>query len=123
VPVTIAGGNLDIVVFFKDKKGKRTQISIIELKRGSLVEKDIEQLEGYVKWATENLAQILKESDKKIEIDLVNNMSIIKPVIIGSGINKEALNRLSKYKLSSKKPIAVKYKLNKDKIDFEILFS
>lgn len=123
VPVTIAGGNLDIVVFLKDKKGNRTQISIIELKKGKLVEKDIGQLEGYVKWATENLSQILKESDKKIEIDLVNNMSIIKPIIIGAGINKKALDRLNKYKLPSKKPVAVKYKLNKSKIDFEILFS
>ena len=65
----------------------------------------------------------LKESNKKIDIDLVNNMSIIKPIIIGSGINQRALNRLSKYKLLSKKPVAVKYKLNKDKIEFEVLFS
>jgi len=123
VPVTIAGGNLDVVVFLKDKRGKRTQISIIELKKGVVVKKDIEQLEGYVKWATENLSQILKESDKKIDIDLVNNMSIIKPIIIGSGVNQKALDRLSEYKLSSKKPVAVKYKLNQDKMDFEILFS
>ena len=123
VPVTIAGGNLDIVVFLKDKNGKRNQISIIELKKGKLIEKDIEQLEGYIKWATENLAQILKENNKKIEIDLINNMSIIKPIIIGAGINQRALNKLGRYKLSSKKPIVVKYRLGKDKIDFEILFS
>ena len=121
VPVTIAGGNLDVVVFFKNKQGKRVQISIIELKKGIIVEKDIEQLEGYVKWATENLAQILKESNNKIEIDLINNMSIIKPIIIGSGINQRALNRLSRYNLMSKKPVAIEYKLNKNKIDFIIL--
>ena len=82
VPVTIAGGNLDIIVFLKNKDNEKKQISIIELKKGVVVEKDIEQLEGYVKWATENLSQILKENDKKIDIDLVNNISIIKPIII-----------------------------------------
>lgn len=122
VPVTIAGGNLDIVVFHQ-KNGKRYKISIIELKKGKIVEKDIEQLETYVKWATENLTQLLKEENSKIEIELLNRIEMIKPIIIGFGINESALNRLRSYSLKSQKPMAVKYSIDKDKIKFSLLYS
>ena len=123
VPVTIAGGNLDIVVFLKNKDGERAQISIIELKKGKILEKDIKQLERYVRWATENLSQFLRESKEKVVVEFINNMSIIRPIIIGSGINRKVLEKLKKYKLPSKKPLAIKYTLEQDKINFKILFS
>jgi hypothetical protein len=120
VPVTIAGGNLDIVVFHQ-KNGERYKISIIELKKGKITEKDVEQVETYVKWATENLTQIMIEKPSKVEIDLLNRMEMIQPIIIGFDITKSALERLRNYSLKSRPIIAVKYKIQNRSIKFELI--
>ncbi|RLF92571.1 hypothetical protein DRN50_08705 [Thermococci archaeon] len=120
VPITIAGGNLDLVVFHQ-KQGRRYKITIIELKKGKIVAKDVKQVETYVKWATENLTQVLDEKPNKVEIDLLNRREMIQPVVIGSGINSAALERLKGYSLKSKPILAVKYKIENKSIKFELV--
>ncbi len=112
VPVSIAGGNLDIVVFHKKKgSSERYKITIIELKRGRITEDDIKQLEDYVKWAAENLTKIIVEKHTKIEIDLETRLAMIQPIIIGKGIAESALQRCKNYTLNSRKPIVIEYDL------------
>lgn len=123
VPVSIAGGNLDIVVFHKDKNsGKRYKITIIELKKGIIKKGDIEQIENYVKWSAENLTKIIEEKPTKIEIDLKSKMDIVQPVIIGKGINNSAINKCKSYSLNSRRPIIIEYNL-KDYKDYKVNFN
>ena len=127
VPVSIAGGNLDIVVFHRKKdSGERYKITIIELKKGEIGKDDIEQLENYVKWAAENLTKVIAETPSKIEIDLLNKMDIVQPVIIGKGISESALEKCKDYSLKYSKLIVIieydldykNYKINFNRLTY-----
>lgn len=122
IPVTIAGGNLDIVVFHKKKNSdKRYKITIIELKKGEINKGDIEQMESYVKWAAENLTKVLAEKPTKIEIDLSTRMEMIQPVLIGKGISRSGIQGCRHYTLNHRKPILLSY--NIDHKNYRIEFS
>ncbi|MEO0127275.1 MAG: hypothetical protein ABIL44_05960 [candidate division WOR-3 bacterium] len=110
VPVSIAGGNLDIVVFHR-KNNKRYKITIIELKKGMVKQDDINQIKNYVKWAAENLTKIMIEKHRKIEIGLLSKMEMIQPIIIGKGIDHSALEGCKMYSLNSLRPILIQYDL------------
>jgi len=113
VPVSIAGGNLDIVVFHKKKEtGKRYKVTIIELKKGEIVKNDIEQVESYIKWSAENLTKTIEEKTQKIEIDLLSRLEIIQPVVIGKGISDSAIQKCKDYSLNYQKPIIIEYNLD-----------
>jgi len=122
VPVTIAGGNLDIVVFHRNKENnERYKITIIELKKGIITKDDVEQVENYIKWAYENLTRIILEKRRKLEIDLINKRDMIQSIIIGKDFNNNAIEKFKKYSFNKLKPILLKYNLNSihNRIKFE----
>lgn len=122
VPVSIAGGNLDVVVLHREKHAdSRYRITLIELKRGIINNMDVEQTENYVQWAFENLTKRIVEKPEKIEIDGQAGIRIIQPVIIGKGVSKNAADRCNQYRLPGPKPILVKYDV--DKANYRINFS
>lgn len=124
VPVSIAGGNLDIVVFHKRKNSnERYKITIIELKKGRISKSDLEQMDSYVKWTKENLTKRLIKTPIKMEISPNSNVEIIQPVIIGKGFCKSALQKYKDYGANQIKPILVTYNLDYEKyqVNFELL--
>ncbi len=113
VPVTVAGGNIDVLVYHTRKvnnKNIRYKISIIELKKDSIKnipsQADVIQLEEYVKWASKNLTN--------------NNLDVIQPIFIGKEIHPSAIERAKNYSLSLRKPIFVTYTIDNNTIKFEI---
>jgi len=122
VPVSIAGGNLDILVFHKRKDSNlRHKITIIELKKGKVAEDDIVQMESYVKWAFENLTKTLVEKPTKVEISLSTKEEIIQPVLIGKEISGPAIEKCKQYTLNQRKPILISYDL--DHKNYKVLFN
>ena len=109
VPVTIAGGNIDIMIYHKkklDNEDIRYKISIIELKKGIIKnttsEPNIIQIEEYVKWAAKNITK--------------GDMEMVQPILIGKKIDKSAKDRASTYSLSLRKPIFAEYTIEEKKI-------
>ncbi len=101
VPVNIAGGNIDILVFHKTNvlgKNYRYKISLIELKKSGINEDSVKQIETYVKWASENIAN--------------NDIEMLQPVLIGKKIDDSAKMRCKHYSLGTRKPILITYEVN-----------
>ncbi|MGQ9630441.1 MAG: hypothetical protein ACUVXI_09035, partial [bacterium] len=120
IPVSIAGGNLDIVVFHKRRDNdERYKITIIELKKGKIGKSSIEQMENYVKWAAENLTKTMVEKSTKMEIDLLGRMDMVQPVLIGKGIANSAIQRCRRYILNHRKPILISYDLDHENYRIE----
>lgn len=68
----IGGENVDILLTHKEN-GIRTHATVIELKKGSIVKKDVGQIAGYVKW----VAQLVFGNDDD------ESLKKIQPVLIG----------------------------------------
>lgn len=101
IPVNIAGGNLDLMVYHKKHVNGtdiRYKITIIELKKGAVNKDAVIELENYTKWAAENIA------DSDIEV--------IQPVLIGKNISSDAFQRCKHYAINNRKPILVEYKVD-----------
>ena len=101
IPVNIAGGNIDIMVFHKKQINgieQRYKISIIELKKGIITDESIKEIERYIKWAYENITN--------------NDIEVIQPVLIGKDIDKSATERCKYYALNDRKPILIKYEVD-----------
>ena len=81
IPITIAGGNIDLVVYqsrlFNDRK-IRYKVSLVELKKGNADLGAIEEIEKYTRWFLDNKIGV---SDRKI----------IKPIIIAKTFSDNVL--------------------------------
>lgn len=100
IPVNIAGGNIDLMVYHKKELNGnkiRYKITIVELKKGNIDKNTVIEVENYVKWATENIAN--------------SDVEIIQPVLIGKKISSEAIERCKYYSINNRKPILVEYKV------------
>ena len=114
IPVNIAGGNIDLIVYHKKEingKKVRYKITIIELKKGNINENSVIEVENYVKWAAENIAN--------------SDIEIIQPVLIGKKILNGAIERCKYYAINNRKPILIEYEvdsknyfINFDKIEY-----
>lgn len=101
IPVNIAGGNIDLMVYHKKELNGteiRYKITIVELKKGKVDNNTVIEVENYVKWATENIAN--------------SDVEIIQPVLIGIKISSEAIERCKYYAINNRKPILVEYKVD-----------
>ncbi|MCS6989514.1 MAG: EVE domain-containing protein [Chloroherpetonaceae bacterium] len=98
VPTNIAGGNIDVIVYHKRAMNgveMRYKISVIELKKGKIDESAVIEIEEYVKWAGEHLAN--------------NDVEMVQPVLIGKKVNERAIARCKCYGISGRKPILIEY--------------
>lgn len=112
VPVNIAGGNIDLIVYHNNNFpsiNSRYKISIIELKKGIVDRNSIIEVEEYIKWAYENISS--------------NDIEIIQPIVIGKKINDSAIKRAKEYGINKRNPILVEYNVDASHyfIDFEII--
>lgn len=115
VPVSIAGGNLDVLVLHGRQGARETdKITIIELKKGAVADRDIKQLEDYVRWSAENLTKVITERADRTEISAHSRIEMIQPVLIGKHIADSALRRCGQYAFGSQSPILVTYTVNSD---------
>jgi hypothetical protein len=104
VPVNIAGGNIDLIVYHKKKINGieiMYKITIVELKKGGVNKNGIIEIENYVKWATENIAS--------------SDVEIIQPVLIGRKILDNAIDRCKHYAINDRKPILIEYNVEPSK--------
>jgi hypothetical protein len=110
VPVNIAGGNIDVMIYhIKDVHNNkiRYKITIIELKKGVVNEDAVIEVEQYVKWAGENISGF--------------DVEVIQPVIIGKRISDKAYNRCKFYGINNRKPILIEYESHPDKNFIEFI--
>ena len=99
VPITISGGNIDLVVYHQrevDGRPVRYKISIIELKKDRATPDALRELENYVKWFVRNIVG-------------VENEDIIQPILIASGFQNEVLEKCQHWNLSARKPMLIEY--------------
>lgn len=102
IPVNIAGGNIDIMIFHKKKLNgieKRYKVTIIELKKGNITQEAIIEIERYIKWAYENITN--------------NDFEIIQPILIGKNIKDSAIEKCKHYSLNDRKPLLISYEVDK----------
>lgn len=100
-PINISGGNVDIMVYHKRKingNNIRYKITIIELKKGSIGIESIYEIEQYVKWLSENIAN--------------SDAEMIQPVLIGRKIKPGVVARCKYYSISTRKPILIEYSVD-----------
>jgi len=101
IPVNIAGGSIDLMIYHKKELNGseiRYKITIVELKKGNVDKNTIIEVENYVKWATENIAN--------------SDVEIIQPVLIGRKILSKAIERCKYYAINSRKPILIEYEVD-----------
>ncbi len=111
VPVSIAGGNLDILVFHRTRDTlERCSVTIVELKKGKISPKDVDQLETYVRWANENLTFFVEQAG---EPSIKRRLTIkqVRGAIIGKTVSESALTRLRSHHKKGFTPVVLTYEL------------
>lgn len=103
----IGGERVDILIIHNDGNG-RTKASVIELKKGKLHKKDIEQIKDYTKWMSQ-----LVFGDDSGESKLK-----IQPILIGLKADDKIIETTKKLIGDTQKPILMEYKIKDEKIIF-----
>ena len=99
VPITISGGNIDLVVYHRREAAGvrvRYKISIIELKKGRAASDAALELENYVRWFVRNIVG-------------VERADIIQPILVAHDFDREVLARCGHWNLSERKPRLFQY--------------
>ena len=110
IPITISGGNIDIVVYHRANAAGadvRNKISVVELKKDGAKADAIREMENYVRWFVYNIVG-------------AEQSAIIQPILIATGFNDDVLTRCKHWNLSERKPRLFCYKaISDDDIRFE----
>tara|TARA_Y100000310_G_C20599258_1_gene772127 strand:+ start:106 stop:1308 length:1203 start_codon:yes stop_codon:yes gene_type:complete len=102
----IGGEKVDVLVI-KNNGTERTEAVVIELKKGAVTKKDLNQIRDYTKW----MAQLVFGDDKG------DSKLKIQPVLIGHRINEKIIKEAKK-SFDTKPPILMEYKIKDKKIIF-----
>lgn len=104
----IGGEKVDILIIHNDGT-KRTRATVIELKKGNIISKDIQQVKEYTKW----MSQLVfgdDTSDSKLKIQ---------PVLIGLKVDEKRIKEAKNLITSTQKPVLMEYIIDNDKIKFK----
>jgi len=104
----IGGERVDILIIHNDGK-ERIKASVIELKKGSLTKKDVEQIKDYTKW----MSQLVFGDDSE------ESKLKIQPILIGLNANTRVINSTKELIVDTQKPILMEYKVKDNKIEFK----
>ena len=104
----IGGERVDVLCIHK-KGNERTKATVIELKKGSLTENDVEQIRDYTKW----MSQLVFGDDLK------GSKTKIQPVLIGFDASAKVVTFAKKMITDTQQPILLRYKVEGDTIKFE----
>lgn len=104
----IGGEKVDILLIHNDGT-KRTQATVIELKKGKILSKDITQIKDYTKW----MSQLIFGDDKP------ESKLKIQPILIGLKVSEQIKNQAKTLIGDTKKPILMEYIVTDNKIKFE----
>jgi len=104
----IGGERVDILIIHNDGN-ERIKASVIELKKGKLNKKDVEQIKDYTKW----MAQLVFGDDSR------ESKLKIQPILIGLKVNNKIIDKTKKLIGDTQKPILMEYEVKEDKIEFK----
>ena len=104
----IGGEKVDILIIHNDGV-KRIKATVIELKKGSIVSKDIQQIKDYTKW----MSQLVFGDDT-----LTSKLKI-QPVLIGLKADEKRIKEAKNLITDTQKPILMEYIIEEDKIKFK----
>ena len=102
VPITISGGNIDLVVYHhREAAGLRVRykISVIELKKDRAKPDALRELSGYVRWFVRNIVG-------------PETADIIQPVLIANSFHGDVPVGCRHWNLSERKPLLFKYSVS-----------
>ena len=94
VPISIAGGNIDLVVYHRTAAAGidiRHKISIVELKKGKANADAMREIENYTRWFAQNITG-------------TENADMIQPIIIASGFHQDVIDGCKHWNLCERKP-------------------
>lgn len=103
----IGGEKVDVLIIQNDGE-KRTKALVIELKKGKIIKKDIEQIKDYTKW----MAQLIFGNDSG------ESKLKIQPILIGHEADEKIREKAKKLITDTQKPILMEYKIKDNKIEF-----
>lgn len=104
----IGGEKVDILIIHNNGK-ERTRAIVIELKKGDISKKDINQIKDYTKW----MAQLVFGNDS------MESKKKIQPILIGHDARIERINEVKKLITDTQKPILMKYEIRNKRIEFK----
>ncbi len=107
----IGGEKVDILIIHDSDK-TRTKATVIELKKGEITKKDVQQIKEYTKW----MAQLVFGKDSK------KAKQAIQLILIGHGVPEKIIELADKSIKDTQKPIILRYKVEKKNITFEKVF-
>lgn len=103
----IGGERVDILIIHNDGK-ERTKATVIELKKGKIISKDIKQIKDYTKW----MSQLVFGDDTS------SSKLKIQPVLIGLKADIKQINEAKNLITDTQKPILMEYIIKDNKIKF-----
>ena len=83
--------------------------SVIELKKGKLTKKDVEQIKDYTKW----MSQLVFGNDSG------ESKLKIQPILIGLKADDKIIEKTQKLIGDTQKPILMEYEVKDNKIEFK----
>ena len=104
----IGGERVDILIIHNDGK-ERIKASVIELKKGKLTKKDVEQIKDYTKW----MSQLVFGNDSG------ESKLKIQPILIGLKADDKIIEKTQKLIGDTQKPILMEYEVKDNKIEFK----
>lgn len=109
VPLTISGGNIDLVVYHQTQANEhsiRNKISVVEIKKGKATPDAMRELVNYVRWFIRNITG-------------ADDTSIIQPILIASDFVGEVVQECKYWNLCERKPKLFRYQATSNS---EIIF-
>jgi len=104
----IGGEKVDVLIILNNGK-ERTKAIVIELKKGKITKKDVNQIKDYTKW----MAQLVFGDDSD------ESKLKIQPVLIGNTTDEKIKRLIEKLITDTQKPILMEYKVKDNNIEFE----
>ena len=113
VPITISGGNIDLVVYHRNKAvgmDMLYKISIVELKRDAANAEALREIENYTRWFAQNITG-------------AECADIIQPIIIASSFTPDVHMGCRHWNLCERKPRLFQYRASKSDVSFKEIFA
>lgn len=104
----IGGEKVDILVIHNNGK-ERVRATVIELKKGNIISKDIQQIKEYTKW----MSQLVFGDDSQ------ESKLKIQPILIGLKADKKRINEAKELITDTKQPILMEYEIKENNIEFK----
>lgn len=104
----IGGERVDILIIHNNGES-RTKATVIELKKGKLKKKDVEQIKDYTKW----MAQLVFGDDTN------DSKKKIQPILIGLTADDKIIEKTKKLIGDTAKPILLEYIVESNNIKFK----